>query len=73
MRIAFKSNRSVFLQNCAVNLDTCTLITIPKSYASQKRSIHVERSQKVIKAKFDTPHAFGQPSPDRSTAVHLTV
>ena len=20
-----------------------------------------------------TPHAFGQPSPDRSTAVHLTV
>ena len=39
--IAFKSNRSVFLQNCTVNLDTCTLITIPRSHASQEHSIHV--------------------------------
>ena len=38
----------------------------------QKRSIHVERSQKVIETNLilhSTPHAFGQPSPDRSTVV----
>ena len=27
---------------------------IPRSHASQKRSIHVEHSQKVIETKFDT-------------------
>ena len=32
------------LQNCAVNLHTCMLITIPRSRASQKGSFDVERS-----------------------------
>ena len=44
----FELNCSVYLQNCAVNPDTCTLITKSKSHAKQKRSIHVERSQTVI-------------------------
>ena len=40
----------------------------------QKHSIYVERLQKVIETKFDTAqYAFGQPSPDRSTVVHLTM
>ena len=63
-----KLHRSVFLQNCAVNLDTCTLITLPRSQASQKPSSHVERSQKVIETSLilhGTSHAFGQPLPDR--------
>ena len=70
---SFKLNRSVFLQNCAVNLDTCTLITIPRSHASQKYSIHEECSQKVIETNLilhSTPHVFGQPSPDHSIVVH---
>ena len=49
------------------------LITIPRSHASQKLSIHVERSQNVIQTNLilhGTLHAFGQPSPDRSTVVH---
>ena len=56
-----------------MNLDTRTLIIIPRSHASQKRSIHVERSQKVIETNLilhGTPHAFSQPSPDCSTVVH---
>ena len=34
---------------------------------------HIERSQKVIETYLilhSMPHAFGQPSPDRSTVVH---
>ena len=71
--IAFKLNRSVFFKNCAVNLDTCMLIIILWSHASQKCNIQVEHSQKVIETNVilhGVPHAFGQPSPDRSTVVH---
>ena len=48
------------------------LITIPRTHTSQ-RIIHVERSQKVIETNLilhGMPHAFSQPSPDRSTVVH---
>ena len=40
---------------------------IPRSHASQKRSIHVERSQKVIRLNLIL---HGQSSSDRSTVVH---
>ena len=63
---------SVFSQNWAVNLDTCTLITIPRSHALQKRSIHMEHLKKMIETNLilqGTPHTLGQPSLDRSTVV----
>ena len=68
--MTFKSNCSVFLQNCSRYPDTRTLNSIPNivyaNHASLKRSIHVQRSQIVIEANLIL-HAFGQPSPDRST------
>ena len=45
------------------------LITIPKYY-------NVDHSQKVIETNLilqGSPHACGQPSPDRSTVVHPDV
>ena len=49
------------------------LIAIPRSHASQKHSIRIVHSQNVTETNFilhGTTHAFGQPSPDRSTVVH---
>ena len=49
------------------------LITIARSHASQKCSIHLERSQKVIETNLilhGMPHAFGQSSLDPSKVVH---
>ena len=69
---SFRLYPSLFFTKLCSNLDTCTLTTVPRSNASQKHSIHVEPSQKVIETNLilhSTPHAFCQASPDHSTVV----